>query len=191
MTDRQHTSALPPEEVIVQLEGEKQELQRQVDELRQQLAERDSRINTQELIGAQQAATIQLLQASLTQEKPVLDPNLPEHQRSVLQAILDLPEDAFTEAEKLMEPLEGQPMTEVFARSINAILKKRDWRVTCPQCSKQSMITWHRNGTTTRCREGGRAEFVHAHPSPHRVHTKICIYKFLNYIDQRKKKTSE
>lgn len=177
MSEHTPPSAVPHEEIIVQLEEHNRSLQQQIDALQQQVAAQEVQIQTQEQIAAQQAAIIQQLHASLTQEKPLLDPSLPDQQREVLQAILDLPDEdnSFVEAEKLIGTLEGQPMTENFCESFKKVLFTRGWGAVCTTCLKPSGILWKSN---KRYLNGGGGQFSHSAPSPHGGFTKIIKFQF-------------
>lgn len=188
MSEHTPTSAQTHEERIAELQKQNSVLQQQIDMLQQQVAEQNAELSAQKEIAAQQAATIAQLQEALTQEKPLLDPSLPEQQREVLQAILELPEDSFGEAEKLMEPLVGLPMTQAFCNSFKAVLKKKSWGVVCEKCRKPSLVSWHAGHGYT---EGGRAQFSHSGPSPHGSIVEIRKFQFIKKIDLRRKKLSE
>lgn len=137
-----------------------------------------------------QGNTIAKLQAAMAKKEPsetpssLLHPDLPDAQRAVLLAILNLPDDAFVEAEKLMEPLVGQPMTQSFCNSFKGILRKKSWGVACHKCQRPSILVWHVN---TRCLEGGSAEFSHASPGPHGGLTKICRFSICKKVDKRRR----
>lgn len=184
MSEHTPTSAQTPEEKIVQLQEQNSALQQQIDVLQQQVAKQNEELSAQKEIATQQAATIAQLQATLTQEKPLLDPSLPEQQREVLQAILELPEDAFGEAEKLMEPLVGLPMTQTFCNSFKAVLKKKSWGVVCPTCERPSTVVWV---TNPRNAKGGKAVFTHTGPSPHGSLAKIHKLIYMRKLDRRRK----
>ena len=130
---------------------------------------------------------VQLESALAALTRPVADTliqaDLPESQKAVLQAILDLPEDAFADAEKLIATIEGQAMTEAFCNSIKAILKLKKWGVCCETCNKPSTLLWHKN---KRCAEKGSAEFSHIGTS-HGGTTRIKKFQFVGKKDQRKK----
>ena len=115
---------------------------------------------------------------------PIIQENLPESQKAVLQAILDLPDDAFADAEKLMATIEGQPMTKAFADSFKAILRVKEWGVVCKTCEKPSVIHWRPDA---RYSGGGNAQFIHSSPSPHGSIAVIGNFQLVKKIDQRRK----
>lgn len=111
--------------------------------------------------------------------------DLPQPQKIVLQAILDLPEGAFAEAETLLKAIEGEPMIEAFVKSFTAVLRSRKWGVKCETCGKPSVLLWHKN---ERCAEGGSAEFSHTGTS-HGGTTKIRCFCFLPKPDRRRSRS--
>lgn len=115
---------------------------------------------------------------------PLLRDDLPKEQREVLQAIIDLPDDNFADAPQLMKKLEGQPVTEVFVKSLTLVLRHKKWGVQCQTCCQPSVLLWHRN---LRCKQGGSAEFSHTGTS-HGGMTKICNFYFVAKPDRRRKK---
>lgn len=137
---------------------------------------------------AERDLTIADLRAALTKKESSVAPSilcseLPETQREVLQAILDLPEDEFAEAEKLMEPLIGQPMNEVFANSFKAALQKKGWGVVCETCKAPSTIAWRKD---VRYESNGYAQFTHTGASSHGCITKVRLFNLILKRDRRR-----
>lgn len=121
--------------------------------------------------------------ATDTKSSPIRE-DLPERQRAVLQAILELPENAFKEAEGLIGTLQGQPMSEYFADSFKGILRAKGWGVTCESCSKPSVILWRADKRYTN---GGYAQFSHSGPSSHGSMITIRNVNLVKKLDLRKK----
>jgi hypothetical protein len=157
--------------------------------LRSRMAEQESQIDVLKRVNAEQAETIRRLEKLLHKEKQTLHSDLPENQRVVLQAILDLSdklpdEEAFREAKRLLSQLEGQPMTEAFAKSLNSVLRQKNWGVLCEKCSRSSLVLWHAGKTYA---EGGRGRFSHAGSTPHGTLTTIPKFIFSSRLDHRKR----
>lgn len=112
-----------------------------------------------------------------------LHPDLPDQQRDVLQAIVELPNDLFEQAKILIATLDGQPMTEAFVNSFKNVLRAKGWGVECENCQKPSVLVWVAGG---RYAEGGRAKFSHTGPAPHGSMTSIKKFEFVKKADRRK-----
>ncbi len=112
----------------------------------------------------------------------LLQEGLPESQRQILESILALPNDAYEEAQTLIDMLDGQPMTEVFAKSFAAVLREKKMGVECETCNKASILIWH---VGKGYAQGGRAQFSHSGPSLHGSITKIRSFKFVLKTDKR------
>ncbi len=135
--------------------------------------------------------TRQLLELKSPEKPCIILPRLPENQRAVLQAILDLPEDAFSEAEKLIATLEGQPFSEAYSKSFSLVLREKKWLAVCT-CGKPAAVYWHKDN---KYAENGRAFFSHTGNEvnkgkvQHGSLTRIPHLKFVKRIDKRLKST--
>ena len=109
-------------------------------------------------------------------------------QRNVLEAIQKLPVDAFKEAEKLLNTIEGQPLSEAFSKSFAAVLRKQKGSVLCGSCGASAAVYWHAD---TRYAENGRAFFSHSNAEKngakiqHGSLTSIPRFKLVQRLDRR------
>lgn len=131
-------------------------------------------------------ARLEALLAPKDNKPSALRAELKPKEREVLQAILDLPNDAFVEAGQLLEALDGEPMTEAFAKSLSAVLARKDWSVKCDKCGAKASIYWQSNNRMTL---GGIARFGHAGvngTTKHQSISRIRKLSFLKKIDRRR-----
>lgn len=143
-------------------------------------------VEQQQIIDSQQKIIEELKELLKPSTSSILRDDLKPKEREVLQGILDLPEDAFSEAEQLIASIIGSPMTEAFAKSFAAVMTQKKWAVACGKCEKPSAIYW---SAGQRYAEGGRGQFSHAGKNGSDKHGSLSVIpelQFLKKIDRRR-----
>lgn len=165
-------------EVAEQL-GIKNSVEQSLEELRGQMGSVISKLGLMET----RLKSVEKVTKSGGFVKAYLD-RLPPDQRKVLEEIRSLPENSFAEAQRLFQSIEGQPMTEAFAKSFGHILRTKSWGVICEACDQPAAITWNSDSDYA---EGGRGRFLHSGQPPHGSLTTIRILSFVHKVDKRKR----